>query len=307
MRIVTMDELIKTKEKVAIAIGFFDGVHTGHQRVIEKAVSYAKSHKIKSVILTFDQRPKRVLEQITEDNYITPLKEKMRIMKELGIDYGMVLTFDDSLLQLTADEFIDCYLKKMNVCYLSVGFDFRFGHKGKGSVEDLQRAGLCQVEVSNAVELKGEKVSTTRIRKRLVENDLATANQLLGRFFDLSGVVYKGKQLGREIGFPTANIEISSEQLMPLRGVYATIIRIGDKCYASMTNVGYNPTVEKRGKISIETNVFEFSEDVYGEEIRLQFVKKIRDEETFEGLDGLIKQLEKDKSCAISILKTTTF
>jgi len=303
MKILTMDELVKKEEKVAVAIGFFDGVHRGHQHVIEKAVNHARCHGMKSVVLTFDRRPKLVLGQVTENNYVTPLKEKMRIMGRVGADYGVVLTFDESLLKLTADAFINNYLKKMNVGYISVGFDFRFGNKGKGRVEDLQRAELCQVEISSPVELEGTKISTTRVREQLEKNDLRLVNQLLGRFFQISGVVYKGKQLGRKIGFPTANIEIGTEQLMPLRGVYATVIYIKGRPYASMTNVGYNPTMEAREKVSIETNVFDFSEDIYGEEVELHFVSKIRDEVTFDGLDHLVKQLTQDKGVATSILE----
>jgi len=307
MNVVTVDELIRKREKVAVAIGFFDGVHIGHQHVIKEAINYAKDHGIKSVVLTFDQRPKQVLGQVRAHDYVTPLKEKMRIIKELGVDYSVVLPFDDSLLKLRADEFMDSYLKKINVSYVSVGFDFRFGNKGKGTVEDLQRTGLWQTKVSNPVELENEKVSTTRIRECLEENKVVMVNQLLGRYFSISGVIYKRKQLGRKIGFPTVNTEISEEQLMPLRGVYATIIYIKGKPYASMTNVGYNPTVETREKVSIETNVFNFSEDVYGEEVQLQFVEKIRDEVAFNGVDDLIKQLERDKAQSSSILGSINF
>lgn len=307
MKIVTMDELVKKKEEVAVAIGFFDGVHKGHQHVIEKAVSYAKRSGIKSVVLTFDKRPKLVLGQATEANEVTPFQEKMRIMERMGADYSVALTFDDSLLQQTADEFIANYLKKMNLAYVSVGFDFRFGNQGKGRVENLQQAALCPVEISHPVELNGMKISTTRIREALEQNDLALVNQQLGRFFQISGVVYKGKQLGRKIGFPTANLKISPKQLMPLRGVYATVICIKGKSYASMTNVGYNPTTETREKISIETHVFDFSVDVYGAEVELQFVEKIRDEKTFDGLDELIQQLAKDKAVATRMLETVIF
>ena len=303
MKILTLKELIKNKEDTAVAIGFFDGIHTGHQAVIKKAVSYAKQNGLKSVVITFNKRPKRVLRAALEDNYITPIGPKLRILEEMGVDYVLVQPFDASFLMLTAKRFIDDYLVRICAKYVSIGFDFRFGHKGKGTPSDLIKTGKFIVEITEQNQLSGTKISSTRIRQQLAQHNLQMVNEMLGRPFMVDGVVVKGKQLGRKLGFPTANVSIDPEQLLPLRGVYATIFSVDNHSYLSMTNVGYNPTVGILKDVSIESHLFDFEGSLYDKRVTVAFVSKLRNEVQFSGVEKLVKQLEKDKVRAIKELK----
>ena len=295
MEVVNIEKLRHLGEKLAVAIGFFDGVHLGHQKVITHATRYAKDNHVKSMVITFDRSPKVALGFALNDGYLTPTHEKLRILEEMGVDYVHVLKFDASFLKLSADTFINDYLLKIGVCYVSVGFDFRFGHNGIGNTEHLQRYDAFKLNVSEPVLLEGNKVSTRSIKKCLKTGDLTLVNQMLGRPFSVSGEIVRGRQLGRTIGFPTANFKLDEDYLFPLRGVYATVSYVENVRHASMTNVGYNPTANTGDDLTVETYILNFDEDIYEKTLRLEFFKKIRDEVKFNGLDELTTQLEKDK------------
>jgi len=301
MELVTLEKLKNKKEKIAVAIGVFDGVHLGHQLVIDNAISYAKSNNVKSMVITFDISPKIALGNVLNDGYLTPTDEKLRILKEMGINYALVLKFDSTLSNLSADEFITEYLLKIGVCYVSVGFDFRFGFGGTGSAELLLNHAKFKVEVLDAVLMDDDKVSSTRIKKLLKMGDLDPVNLMLGRNFSVSGEVVSGNQMGAEIGFPTANLKLNDDYLFPLRGVYHTISQIDNSRFISMTNIGFNPTANMRESISIETHIFNFSENIYGKKLRVEFLHKIRDEIKFSNIDELIAQLERDRNTACKL------
>ena len=301
MEMINLEKLVNLEQECAVAIGFFDGVHLGHQLVINKAVNYAKENQVKSVVMTFDRSPKVVLGTVEADGCLTPTAEKLRILKGLGVDYTLVLKFDTAFLNLSAEAFIDAYLLKIKACYVAVGFDFRFGQGGVGDTEVLLRRGEFEVEVSESLQMAGVKVSTTEIKNGLKRGDLESVNQMLGRHFSVSGEVVRGRQLGRTIGFPTANLKLDDAYLFSLRGVYATISYVEGARFVSMTNIGFNPTANLQESVSIETYIFDFNADIYGKQIRVEFVSKIRDEIKFEGLDSLIAQLEKDK-CAVEAM-----
>ena len=300
MEVVNVEKLMKNKEKLAVAIGFFDGIHLGHQKVITHATRFAKENRTKSMVITFDRSPKVALGFAKNDGYLTPMNEKLRILEEMGVDYALI--FDATLLNMSADEFINEYLLKIGVCYVSVGFDFRFGRSGDGDTELLRRHGGFKVNVSAPVLMAGTKVSTTAIKQYLIKGDLDLVNKMLGRPFSVSGKVIYGRQLGETIGFPTANIKLAENYLLRLRGVYATASYIDGVRYVSMTNVGYNPTVNLANDLSIETHILNFDGDIYGETLRIDFIEKIRDEIKFDGIDALIAQLEKDRLIATQIL-----
>ena len=302
MEVVNIEKLESLEEKFAIAIGFFDGVHLGHQKVIDHAVRYAKENGVKSVVMTFDRSPKVVLGSAESEGYLTPIDEKLRILEEMGVDYTLVLKFDVSFLNLSAAAFIDQYLLKIGVCYVSVGFDFRFGRGGAEDAAFLLRYGEFKVNVSSPVLITGTKVSTTRIKKCLKLGSLDLVNQMLGRNYSVSGEIVYGQQLGRQIGFPTVNLKLDEDYLFSLRGVYATVSHINGVRYVGMTNVGYNPTVSSINDLSVETHIFNFDEDVYGKQLRVEFIRKIRDESKFNGIDALVAQLEKDKMVVKSLL-----
>jgi len=295
MEVITIENLTNLKVNCAVAIGFFDGIHLGHQVVIENITKYAKANQLKSVVITFDRSPKVALGYATDDGHITPLSEKLRIFKEIGIDYTLILKFDTTLLNLTAQDFIQTYLLETNVHLVSIGFDFRFGQGGAGDANYLATQKTFKVEVAQPVLISNIKISTTEIKNALKEGNLPVANQMLGRAFSISGEVVYGKQLGQTIGFPTANLKIDKDYLLPERGVYATVTHIDGTKFASMTNVGFNPTANLSETISIETHLLDCEQDLYGKILQIEFHKKIRDEMKFESLDALVEQLKQDK------------
>ena len=296
MEVVNIEKLINLKNEFAVAIGFFDGVHLGHQLVIKQAVNYAKTDDhIKSVVITFDRSPKAVLGYADVDDHITPISEKTRILEEMGVDYVLVLTFDRTFLNLSAAAFIEDYLVKMKACYVSVGFDFRFGQGGAGTPALLLSHRGFHVNVSESVVMADAKVSTRGIKADLKMGNLDAVHQMLGRPFSISGEVIHGRHLGNTIGFPTANLKLDPGYFFPLRGVYATRSHIDGTSFKSMTNIGMNPTVNTGEMISIETYIIDFEADIYGENLRIEFLDKIRDEIKFSTVDALMIQLEKDK------------
>ena len=301
MEIVNIKKLKSLGEKFAIAIGFFDGVHLGHQLVINKTVSYAEENHVKSMVITFDRSPKVVLGSALNDGYLTPTGEKLRILEKMDVDYAIVLKFDSSLSNLSSDEFISEYLSKIGVCYVSVGFDFRFGCGGAGSTTQLLSRSEFKVDVSEPVLMAGDKVSSTRIKKCLKMESLAEANLMLGRHFSVSGEVVHGKQLGGMIGFPTANLILAEDCFFPLRGVYRTISHVDNSRFVSMTNVGVNPTANLQKSISNETHIFNFDKNIYGKQLRVEFLNKIRNEVKFNDLAELIAQLKQDKTIVESM------
>lgn len=295
MKVVNVKDLAQVTIGISVAIGYFDGMHLGHQQVITCGVVNGKVHGLKSVVITFDKSPKMVLGHSKEEGAITPTSEKVRLLASMGVDYVLILPFDEALLAMSPEEFIEKYLIRLNAQYVSVGFDFRFGHLGAGDVNLLKQQQEFTLAVTSKAAVKGVKVSTTDIKEKLKAGDLEGAAFLLGRPFTVSGRVISGKKLGRTIGFPTANLQLDSGYLMPLRGVYHTVAVIEGRRYLSMTNVGTNPTVEKGEVLHIETHIFDFDYDVYEKEMRLEFVSKIRNEMKFPNLDALVKQLEQDK------------
>ncbi|MCL1989445.1 MAG: bifunctional riboflavin kinase/FAD synthetase [Defluviitaleaceae bacterium] len=308
MKVINVETLQNLEEKFAVAIGFFDGIHPGHQEVIHHAARYAKENQIKSLVMTFDKSPKVVLGSAENEGYLTPTDEKLRLLEAMGIDYVLVLNCDPTFLNLSAVSFIQAYLLKIGVCYVSVGFDFKFGQGGAGDPELLKSYDSFEVKVCEPVMRAGVKVSSRSIKAYLKQGELETVNQMLGRPFSVSGEVVGGKRIGRTIGFPTANLKLNPDYLFSLRGVYATISHVSDERFVSMTNIGFNPTVNPQSSLSIETCIFGLDEEIYGKQLRLEFLGKIRDEVKFANKDTLIAQLEKDrgiaKSIAIQALKT---
>ena len=294
----------ETPDAYALAIGFFDGVHTGHQAVIQEALNKGKERNIKTAVMTFDPHPSLVLggrkEQIF---YITPLEQKIEILKELQVDAVFVVRFTSDFARLTPAEFIESFIKQANVKHVTAGFDFSFGAFGKGTMEDMEQLseGKYTVTVVGKQELSGEKISSTRIREELKAGNMENVKELLGRPFMLSGVVVHGDKRGRTIDFPTANIQPTEGQFTPATGVYAVKIRVQEKWYDGVCNVGYKPTFnnpdEKR--LSIEVHIFDFDQSIYGEEVVVHWYKRIRSEQKFNGIDELKAQITKDKLVAI--------
>lgn len=301
-------EDVKNYGDVSIAHGFFDGVHIAHQQLIKYAKSYALKHNVKTGIVTFDKKVDR--EELNRSKYISSLtistiKRREQLFKYYGVDIVFVINFEN-FKNISAQEYIDLIIKKIGTVNFVMGIDNKFGHYGKGSSENIRELSnnSFNVEVVDLIKESGCKISSSEIKKYIMEDDIEISNKLLGYYYQIHGEVIDGKKIGRTIGFPTANLKISDMVIIPKISVYATIIKIDDKFYKSMTNVGFNPTVDFRDVLNVETHIFDFDEDIYGKEVYLYFVAKVRDEKKFSTVDKLLEQLNIDKKNVKDILST---
>lgn len=288
---------ISNIEPVAVALGNFDGIHAGHKVLIDAAVKIAGEKGIRSAVFTFSQHPRNVMAGKTVVKNIIYEDEKIELLKKAGIDYLFSLPFDEMIRNQSPEEFVDeVLIDKFNVSTAVCGFNFTYGHKALGTAESLVAEGKKKgfdVKVIDSVKVNDDIVSSTLIRECITDGDISRASELLGRSYSIRGTIIKGNQFGRQIGFPTCNIVIDETMVTPANGVYVTKCYIGGVRYNSVTNVGNKPTVGSFDK-NIETNVFDFNKDVYGEEIVVEFIKQLREEKKFAGIDELRDQLMKD-------------
>lgn len=294
--------------ETAAAIGFFDGIHRGHQEVIGRAVQKAKAEGLESAVITFHPHPSSVLNQASQEiKYITPLNEKQEILQRMDIDRLYIITFDRELAGLSPSDFVDQFIVGLNIKYLVSGFDFTFGKKGEGDIRIMAELaqGRFTYEVVEKIEEDCEKISSTRIRKLLREGNVEKASILLGRPLTVKGIVIDGQKRGRTIGYPTANLKIPSDALLPKIGVYAVKVRYKQQAYEAMASLGLNPTFEYETQdLKLEVHLFDFSYDLYGEELIIEWCKYIRDEEKFSGLEALMEQIKDDERVIRSYFST---
>lgn len=288
--------------ELSIALGFFDGVHLGHRKVILEAKRIAEEKGLKSAVMTFDPHPSAVLgKQNGTISYITPIAEKQAQMEKLGIDYLFIVEFSKAFANLSPEDFVRQYLIGLNVKHVTAGFDYTYGSMGKGTMDTLPLHGNDQFDVTVVPKLESEqeKVSSTRIRKMISEGQTEKIPALLGRFFTTSGEVIHGDKRGRTIGFPTANIDVSADYLLPPTGVYTVKIKVKSIWHEGVCNIGYKPTFHTAmPKPSVEVHIFDFDEDIYGEHVTVEWHTRLRGEQKFAGIDGLIEQISKDKQAA---------
>lgn len=292
-----------------ITIGTFDGIHLGHQKVIARLNDFARQHNGESVIFTFHTHPRLVTSpDETTLRLLTTLEEKTELLEKFGIDHLIIYPFNREFANLTYHEFVEKILvEKLRTHCLVVGYDHKFGKNREGGFEYLQKCAdkyNFHIEKLDALLVEDDSVSSTKIRNALESGDMEKANQFLGYPFTLHGTVVSGNQLGRKLGFPTANIESSNKyKIIPGYGVYAVKVRLKQGEYNGMLNIGTRPTFNNNAdNRSIEVNIFDFDGDIYGQEITLGFVAKIRDEKKFSGIEMLVEQLKKDKTDAFRIL-----
>lgn len=295
----------KTKIRpLSMALGYFDGVHLGHQKVILEAKKQAHQKGLNSAVMTFDPHPSVVLGKNDKHvQYITPLAEKIKIIEELGIDYLFIVHFTTEFANLLPQEFIDQYVIDLNVKHVVAGFDFSYGRMGKGTMEVLPFHSREEFTFTIVEKFTSgnEKVSSTRIRQYIKDGRTAELPELLGRFYLTAGIVVHGDKRGRTIGFPTANVETMDEYILPPLGVYAVKIKIGEDWYEGVCNVGYKPTFNKEAlRVSVEVHVFDFNKDIYGEQVTVEWHQYLRKEQKFSGIEELVSQIEKDKQNAIN-------
>lgn len=305
MKIYKRLESIPKIQQAVVTQGTFDGVHAAHQVIIDRLKSIARQHQGETVLVTFDPHPRMVLHPDDHGlKLLQTLDEKIEVLEQMGIDHLVIIPFTREFSRLSSMQFIrDIMVNRIGARYLVVGYNHRFGKNREGDQEQLHEfAGLYGFEVEQIPEqdIDHIAVSSTRIRRALEHGDIVTANKYLLKPFRISGMVVKGRQLGRTIGFPTANLVLSDpNKMVPADGVYAVKVIMHNQTYGGMLNAGYRPTVD--GTVhSIEVHLFDFDRDIYGENLTVEFVDKLRDEQRFANVELLRNQLEKDKLQAIS-------
>jgi riboflavin kinase/FMN adenylyltransferase len=290
-----------------VSQGTFDGVHLAHKKIIERLQQIASIKDGETVLITFEPHPRMVL--FPDDHglqLLSTLNEKIHLLEKAGIDHLIIFPFTKEFSRQTSEQFIRTILvNKIKTNTLVIGYDHRFGKNREGSFEHLKESSSLygfEVEEIPEQDIDEIAVSSTKIRNALLNNDIKTAQKYLGNSYSLEGKVVKGKQLGRTIGYPTANIEVeNSFKLIPQDGVYAVWVWYNKARFCGMLNIGNNPTVEGKGR-SIEVNIFDFEKEIYTEILKIEFASKLRNEEKFNGLDALKAQLHLDKQNALAIL-----
>lgn len=281
------------------AIGFFDGVHEGHKAVINEVVAKAKQEGTESAVITFHPHPSVVLRKPSKPvQYITTIEEKKQLLDELGVNRVYIITFNEELASLSPEAFIDQFIVQLHITHLVAGFDFTFGNKGAGNMDNIDQfsKGQFTTKTVEKQEFEEEKISSTRIRRCLAGGEVEKLQPLLGRHYETTGKVIEGDKRGRKLGFPTANLHIDDDKLLPKQGVYAVKVRLNNEYYNGMANLGVKPTfVEGVTKPSVEVNIFDFDQDIYGETVTVIWFKHIRDEKKFNGIDDIVKQLQNDE------------
>lgn len=288
-------EEIRNIEKTAVALGSFDGIHKGHQVLISRAVETAAAKGIRSAVFTFSDHPRNIIAGENVVRNIIYEDEKIEILEKMGVDYLFSISFEE-IMKYSPQEFVDKLLvDKFLIDTAVCGFNFTFGYKAAGTADILKEMakGRFNVSVVDPVMVEDQVVSSTLIREKIMAGDVEAVPKLLGRAFTIRGIVIHGNEIGRTIGFPTCNIVVDETMASLPNGVYMTYCYVKGVKHCSITNVGNKPTVGSHAK-NIETNIFDFDEDIYGERITVEFIRKIRDEKKFESLDALTAQIHSD-------------
>jgi len=294
-----LDSLAQAKPNrpTCLTIGAFDGVHRGHQQVIKQLVRTAWERDHRAAVLTFFPLPKQVVRPPQPHFYLTTADERARLLHQLGVDLVITHPFDEQVRTIRAADFVDTLLARLDVREIWVGPDFALGYRREGNVPFLQAMGAergFEVRTVDFFTVDEMVVSSSMVRRTISEGQVEDANRLLGRPFRLPGRVVHGDGRGRQIGFPTANLEIWEQHAVPAHGVYAAEARLGDGCVPAAVNIGTRPTFTSGQGVTIEAHLLDFQGDLYGQQIALDFIGRIRAEKKFDGLDQLLIQLKQD-------------
>lgn len=286
-----------TASKVILAVGFFDGVHLGHQKLIKDAKEIAKQKGLPLMVMTFPRHPQEILSNGKKFEYLTTLSEKETKMAKLGVDYLVLIKFTKEFSQLSPQTFVDQVLLKLKADTVVAGFDYTYGpNKEVDNINHLPEFAQHQfdVKVEPKQTYEGMKISSTHIRQAIKTGDFPLVTKLLGHPYTMSGEIVHGYRRGHQLGFPTANLEIDHNKVLPKEGVYATRVKIDGRWYEAMTNVGHNDTFNNQ-ELTIEANIFDFDKDVYGKQMTIEWHKFMRGEVKFPSLDALIDQMKQDQ------------
>jgi riboflavin kinase/FMN adenylyltransferase len=295
----SIDSYPKSKRNAVITIGTFDGVHIGHQKIIEQLNALKSAESDVSMILTFFPHPRRVLDQSNDIKMLTTMEEKTRLLENFGLDHLIVEPFTPEFSRLTALEFVrDILVNRLSLKKLVIGYDHHFGRNREGNFEQLKEFGeLYGFEVIEipAQTIESVSVSSTKVRKAIEAGELKTANSYLGYPYRLTGDIVKGQGLGRKLNFPTINLQVEEDyKLIPAKGVYAVKVRISEKEVLGMMNIGFRPTVGGNGR-TIEIHLLDFKGDLYGQRLQVDVLDRLRDEQKFESVEALTAQLKIDE------------
>jgi riboflavin kinase/FMN adenylyltransferase len=302
-------ESFKNIKNPIVTVGTFDGVHFGHQKIIQRLQKIAKKTNGESVLLTFDPHPRKVLLNDQGLKLIHTVKEKINILEKLGLDHLVIYPFTKEFSKFSAQTYIDELLvKKLGTHTLVIGYDHHFGNDREGNIDLLkkhEKSNPFYLEEIKAHEIEEIKISSTKVRRAIENGNIHLVDDYCGHFYEFSGEVVHGNGIGKTIGTPTANIQLNSnEKIIPLDGVYAVICQIKDANFKGIMNIGYKPTVNKGEKRTIEIHLFDFNKDVYELELRAKVIERIRDEVKFSSLESLKSQIFKDNENAKKILES---
>ena len=285
-----------------VALGSFDGLHFGHLCLVDKICQLAKDNQGKAMVFTFKDHPKKLINPDAKLDMLMTNTEKVNILEKKNVDILVLKSFDNELMKMEAEEFIRFLCESYNIKGIVVGFNFRFGYKNLGDIDLLKEFTSkynYELFVIPPYKYEGQIVSSTEIRGELLKGEVSKAYKMLSRPYSIEGTVIDGKKIGRTIGFPTANMKIPLDKLIPAKGVYYTNVEYNGEIFKAITNIGNNPTVNGQ-ELTVESYILDFNSDIYGENIKIFFVDKIRNEVKFHGLESLISQLNKDKDFAKS-------
>ncbi len=295
MKIISVDTNFSdvNLEKTIACIGYFDGFHVGHMKLVDRVFALHMQHNLATACICFDQDPYSILSNQQEFTYLTPHHIRMEKLRQMGFDYCYLLRFDMAMANLSIREF-HALLQRLQVAHLVCGSDFAYGAKGKGNVSTLQSQSFA-LHVQSLLCEDGAKVSSSFIEEDILQGRIEQANYALNYAYSIDGVVVKGSQVGKKLlGFATANLHVSHPYVIPKNGVYAGVVKWNGKVYKAMINIGHNPTMNFQSNKSIEAHILHFDEDIYGESICISFYQFIRDEQKFDNIEALICQLHKD-------------
>ena len=279
----------------ALALGNFDGLHIAHRKIINSCINFSKNNNLKSGVLLFENHTQNFFKK-DKISLLTTLDEKINILKALGVDFICLMPFDEKVMKMSPEDFFDFLTDKLNAKAIFAGYDYTFGYKAMGNISllsELSRKKNIYLDISDKVTLKNDVVSSTKIRDLIDSGKIKEANEFLDRPYSMTGEVVLGKQNGRKMGLPTANVKVNEEKLLPPDGVYKGKTIIDKKEYKSLINIGKNPTFNAENR-TVESHIPGFSDNLYGKKITVKFLDKIRDEKKFSSVDELINQINKD-------------
>lgn len=283
-------------------LGSFDGLHYGHLSLVRKTVEVAREKNGKSMVFTYKNHPKTIVKPDSVPKLIMDLDTKLEYLEEENVDIVVLRSFTKEFMSMEAENFIKLLCEDYNVKGIVVGFNFRFGHKNLGNVDvlkNLQKKYGYELYIMDPYTYKGNAISSTRIRNCILEGEVKEATNMLSKPYSIKGKVIHGRHIGRTIGFPTANLEFNDKMVIPGKGVYYTNVKYKDRTFKGITSVGNNPTVNGK-ELTIETFILNFDEMIYGEELKVYFIEKIRGEMKFDSVDKLVAQIKKDEDFAMS-------